>query len=205
MFNVTRTGLPPQRGDATLQALHDIFFSKCYLCESIKLSDKEIDHFQPKSSFPSKTHDWENLYLICRHCNGIKSANENRLLDCCDPNTNVFEAIKILPSIPYEKLNVTVMIETVEARETAQLLDRVLNTPNDTLTRRLQSKTLRHDIFEHYNLLQKHIIECTNNKEERSINEIKQLISKEAAYSACMRWFILEHFELRTVFEIYMD
>lgn len=52
-------------------ALVEMCHSKCVYCES-KLSHityGDIDHFKPKSIYPEKAVEWENLLLSCEICN----------------------------------------------------------------------------------------------------------------------------------------
>jgi uncharacterized protein (TIGR02646 family) len=47
----------------------------CSYCDGFPLNSTgipELDHFQPKGSFPSLAFDWNNLYLACSACNREK-------------------------------------------------------------------------------------------------------------------------------------
>ncbi len=49
----------------------------CAFCDDvlspIGSADPEIEHFKPKSRYKDLAFEWENLYPICRHCNGTKN------------------------------------------------------------------------------------------------------------------------------------
>ena len=48
---------------------------KCAYCETPinARRSKQVEHFQPKSLFPSLAYDFENYFLACNGCNGAKS------------------------------------------------------------------------------------------------------------------------------------
>lgn len=50
---------------------------KCAYCESLinARRSKQVEHFRPKSLFPSLAYDFENYFLACNGCNGAKSDN----------------------------------------------------------------------------------------------------------------------------------
>ncbi|MGH9719846.1 MAG: HNH endonuclease [Bryobacteraceae bacterium] len=56
-------------------ALARMSHDKCAYCEGGINSTRtqQVDHFQPKSLFPSLAYDWGNYFLSCGGCNGAKS------------------------------------------------------------------------------------------------------------------------------------
>ncbi len=55
-------------------ALAEMSHCKCAYCE-IHIGGKraaQVEHFQPKSLFPSRSYDWANYLLRCADCNGTK-------------------------------------------------------------------------------------------------------------------------------------
>lgn len=63
-------------GRAICRQLAEMFFAKCYICESRVLrADMEVDHLRPKSKMPTERLEWTNLFPACRHCNGRKGAS----------------------------------------------------------------------------------------------------------------------------------
>ncbi len=59
-------------GDDVLQALHQDFLGKCYLCEmQVSLRDIAVDHRCPKADprFVELACAWTNLFPTCRICN----------------------------------------------------------------------------------------------------------------------------------------
>ncbi len=50
-----------------LQILHGSFYGKCAYCEM--RSELEIDHYIPKSAYPTKMFVWDNMLPACTACN----------------------------------------------------------------------------------------------------------------------------------------
>jgi uncharacterized protein (TIGR02646 family) len=59
-------------------ALETMFHGKCAYCESKigHVSDAHIEHYRPKSRFPDRTFDWDNLLLACGQCNSARYKGE---------------------------------------------------------------------------------------------------------------------------------
>ena len=57
------------------EALRTMYRNQCCYCEG-RITDVSYDHIEhrrPKSKFPDRTFDWENLHLACPKCNIKKS------------------------------------------------------------------------------------------------------------------------------------
>jgi uncharacterized protein (TIGR02646 family) len=64
----------PWRAAAILASLRAESHGKCIYCEVITddASYSAVEHIQPKSVFPGRVLDWENLGLVCPRCNTNK-------------------------------------------------------------------------------------------------------------------------------------
>lgn len=51
------------------QTLKDMFHNKCGFCECLR-EYPQIEHFNPKDSYPQLCFDWKNLISACEVCNG---------------------------------------------------------------------------------------------------------------------------------------
>lgn len=81
-------------------ALIEMFHGKCAYCESkiLHVDYGDIEHFRPKSKFPDKAIDWDNLYLSCKRCNGKGQKGDSwfteveggPLVDPCQENPEEF-------------------------------------------------------------------------------------------------------------------
>lgn len=80
--------LPMSRGKATFPAvwnsdkrvkttLDTWSHGKCAYCETLINAQRsqQVEHFKPKSLFPSLAYEWDNYFLACDGCNGTKSDN----------------------------------------------------------------------------------------------------------------------------------
>lgn len=57
------------------KALAGMSHQKCAYCESPINAERSaaVEHYKPKSLFPSLAYDWNNYFLGCGGCNGAKS------------------------------------------------------------------------------------------------------------------------------------
>lgn len=64
--------------------------SKCAFCECLPTEggNIEVEHFKPKSIYPEKTFDWENLLPSCRKCNNNKLDHDTGLEPLINPYIN---------------------------------------------------------------------------------------------------------------------
>nr|WP_081648471.1 hypothetical protein [Pseudomonas sp. P818] len=206
MFNVSRPATAPvslaklkkyDSGDV-YQAICDIFYNKCYLCETKEPHDINVEHFRAHMGDEILKYDWNNLYFACSRCNNIKGDNYNNLLDCCNPQDNVLRAIKHLPpTTPYAKtVQIVINLDSESAKTTKDLLDKIYNSEH-TINKKVSGAYLRKKIFDQYNLLLTQINSyyspiATQEEKNTAIERIKLLINKDQPYSAFMSWCILE-------------
>ncbi|MGZ4956082.1 MAG: hypothetical protein ACXV8Q_13325 [Methylobacter sp.] len=219
MFNVVR----PDQAPASLQlrkkyddkdvydSLEEIFFSKCYLCETKEPHDINVEHFNAHMGNLNKKFDWNNLYFVCSRCNNIKLAKYNNLIDCCDLNQDVFRAIKHLPpATPYAKnVCVTAMNHDAKTTETQELLDAIFNSEH-TVNKKVSGLFLRKKVFEHYNRLlvqinAYYLPEASEADKGQALERMKVLINRSSPYSAFIRWCILDDEKLGPLLQHLMD
>ena len=57
------------------KALAEMCHQKCAYCETRldAMAEAAVEHFKPKSLFPSLVYEWANYFLGCFGCNGAKS------------------------------------------------------------------------------------------------------------------------------------
>ncbi|WP_345881032.1 HNH endonuclease [Shewanella algae] len=205
MFNTTRSANAPdclndQRYNTkeVVELLEPMFFGKCYLCEQDELSDPEIEHFDPHQGDTSKKYDWENLYYSCGRCNSIKSYVHTNLLNCCDPNVDVFRAIKcILPSTPDSPISVAATINPNDTKtiNTVNLVYKCYNEDNTPL-RGITRSVLMEKLFEHYTdfLTYRSIIRnkrSTDNEREHAKDRMLSMLLDSFPFSVFWKWHVL--------------
>ena len=75
------------RTEDVVSALKAIFHNKCYICGLNELTDHVVEHLRPhhNGKFLNLKFDWDNLFLCCPHCNGVKNKQkyDGTILDCC--------------------------------------------------------------------------------------------------------------------------
>ncbi|CNJ30018.1 conserved hypothetical protein [Yersinia aldovae] len=208
MFNVIRSMPAPESlqskkkydNEDVHNALQDCFHEKCYLCETKKPLDINIEHFQPHKGDENKKFSWENLYLVCSRCNNIKLAKYDNLLDCC--SISVWDKIKLIPgfSPKARKFIITPLSTDDKTLETAKLLDDIYNNDN-TINKRLTARSLRSQVVQTTHKLTQHMIEyynedSTDEEKKVAISKMKIMIKKSYPYSAFCRWMIKDDEEL---------
>lgn len=63
-------------------ALAEMFHGKCYICENKESVSFQIEHLRPHKGDVDLKYDWKNLFWSCAHCNNIKNAKYEPILDC---------------------------------------------------------------------------------------------------------------------------
>ncbi|MCS4314479.1 hypothetical protein M2397_004799 [Pseudomonas sp. BIGb0381] len=219
MFNTVRASAAPASlaakqkydGSDVYLELCNIFFNKCYICETKEPHDINVEHFRPHKGDESKKFDWQNLYLACSRCNNIKLVEFDDIIDCCDIELDVFRAIRHVPPItPYAKsVQLLSMLPNPKVELSRRLLDRVYNSDH-TVNKKVSGAFLRRKIFDQYNLLLDQINNyynpvATDMEKELSLERMQKLIHRSAPYSAFIRWCILDDMELGELLVGYMD
>ena len=106
------------------------FSKKCYICELGDIQDPEVEHLVPhhNSQDIDAKFDWNNLFLSCRHCNGIKNHTkyDGKIINCCvdDPEEHLH--------CQYNNGDVSVVSldEDEKSIMTAELINEVFNLKN---------------------------------------------------------------------------
>ena len=63
------------KSDKRVKIVLDVWsHGKCAYCETLidARRSQQVEHFKPKSLFPSLAYDWSNYFLTCNGCNGAK-------------------------------------------------------------------------------------------------------------------------------------
>ncbi len=124
--------------------LYKDFYEKCYICGVKPLQDGgEIEHLVAHKGDLDKKFDWENLFLSCGHCNGIKNKKEysENVINCTkiNPNTQIKQVLSD-NSVCVELIDANIQSET-----TAKLIEECFNAES-TITRK-KASTYRLDVL----------------------------------------------------------
>ncbi|KTC30349.1 hypothetical protein AO239_09895 [Pseudomonas sp. ICMP 19500] len=216
MFNVERPNLIPPSllerkswtGHDVLQSLREIFYDKCYICETKEPLSLNVEHFEAHLNDAEKMYDWSNLFLACARCNNLKRHLHNNLINCTNSEIDALRLIRHAPPVtPFAK---TLTIEPTNDHpntvETATLIKKVF-TDDNTGNKEIAGTWLRKRVYKRYSHLLSHIntyIDEDKLKSEKTdaILRIENLMKKNQEYSAFLRWAILDSPEL---FEIVKD
>jgi len=194
-----------------LLALKDMFYGKCYLCESKSITNLNVEHLKPfKKTDLKLKYDWTNLFYVCGRCNNFKRAKYKNILDCTDSSIDVLRRIKHLPPhSPYAKLTVSAEFDCPQTAETAALLNSIFNaddTPNKYIAGRELRKNINTAIIDFISIFLEYESSKTPKRKKLALLEqLQTLANKEQEFSAFIRWVILEDESLRALLEQYID
>lgn len=205
MFNTVRIPDAPDCLNAeryntkeVVEILEPMFLGKCYLCEQDELSDPEIEHFDPHEGDVTKKYDWNNLYYSCGRCNSIKSNIHRNLLDCCDPNVDVFREIQcLLPSTPDSLVAVVALNrpDDEKTKNTVRLIERCYNEKNTPL-RGITRSVLMEKLFEHYTDFLTYRLtirdkRSTDDERQYAIDRMKSMLSDRFPFAVFWKWHVI--------------
>lgn len=169
------------------------FNSKCYLCGDKVNKDHRIEHFTPhRNENENIKYDWNNLFLSCDYCNGIKSDSYN--FDGKDIINSVNEKVEDYISHYFEEFPILEPILELKIinknnQNTIELLNKIyfgINTSSSS-----QVKKREHLIKNIKDEIGKFIINIYDliNIDKNKINETKYFKS-----------LVLDHFENDSAF-----
>ncbi len=107
------------RPDSTKYAHKDIVttlftmsHNKCFYCETLVESNREIDHFIEVSENKEFAFDWNNLMLSCKNCNNKISNRNIPVVEVLNPCKDTDEEIN--KHLSYENETITFLTEKGE-------------------------------------------------------------------------------------------
>ncbi|CAI8788747.1 HNH domain-containing protein [Pseudomonas sp. IT-P171] len=150
------------------------FYNRCYLCEDNPQSIN-IEHLIPHRDVRELIFNWENLFWSCSHCNNIKLAKYDNILDC----TTLADIENVLAyhfePFPTEDVHIEIMPPyngEPQAQQTRALLQDVFN--GTTTLKSIESNGLRKLITTELINLQGLLRDLDNeNKSDEEIADIK--------------------------------
>lgn len=179
-----------RESDVISQLIKD-FHGKCYICEIGNLSDIEVEHLLPhyNGAYLDRKFDWDNLFLSCGHCNGIKNSRkyDEKILDCCkvDPEE------KLIFKIEEDRVEVFVRDEKATEIEkmTAQLIYEVFNLKNTGIRIVMCEKRVE-ELTKEMNMLYTNLEKCKSTNNKKSLRIIKAILRRSSPFSAFKREYI---------------
>lgn len=174
-----------------IEQLEKDFGNKCYICELKPLQDPVVEHLLPHkgNKYISRKFDWNNLFISCGHCNGIKSQQKYDvgIIDCCieDPEEKIFFRID------EKDVDVCAKDESdSKAVLTSELVYEVFNKKNSGM--RTIKSAMRLDLLKkEINLL----LDCLEELQVSETNTIvlrklKALLDRKTAFAAFKRCYV---------------
>ncbi len=200
--------------DDVLERLRKDFKEKCYICEEGNINSTNIEHFKPKKTYPHLKFDWDNLFHSCVHCNMIKEADFDNILNCTIQTDQVDTKIKYLIN-PLPKENepeiIILALEDIQTvHNTVQLLNKVYNGHNTTTKQGYDAGNLRKKLLKEVRKFQNFLLKYNENnfdlqEKDKLKNKIIKEIQNSAAFCAFKRWIIRENNNLISEFQQYFN
>ena len=202
MYNVDRSFPEPQslkieklkisgkyNSEDVLERLVEDFFNKCYLCEEKEISGINVEHLKPHKGDIDKKFQWENLFLVCPHCNNTKLGNEDEILDCTNPSHKIYDWIEYnFISFPKTKVELKIINNIDIVNNTVTLLDKIYN--GSTVNKKFEADNIKKKIMREIQSFENLIFEYVYNSKKELVEEIKEKLSRKSAFSAFKRWII---------------
>lgn len=169
------------------------FYDKCYICGLNDLPDINVEHLLPHKNgkYPERKFDWENLFLSCPHCNGIKNKKEydEMIIDCCkiDPEE------KINFNFNGEDIEVSAKdLNDLQAVRTAELIYDVFNLKNTGIreyTSDFRFKKLQEEMTIFFENLRKY------KSEKLAFKIVKSKLRKESRFAEFKRFYVRKNID----------
>lgn len=176
-----------------VQALRSTFHGKCYICEDKSSTSLEVEHFVPHRGNSALKYSWDNLFWACRHCNGIKAADERPLLDCT--KEDVDEAISFVKEGYFgtdERLVFKPLDEREETANTVDLLERVYY--GTTAQKQVEARILRKKVREELTTFKAYVRAYHEETDQQEKTYLGALLWREMSagspFVAFKRWLV---------------
>jgi hypothetical protein len=210
MVKINRSPLPTSitinsakdyRSEPVYSLLCKDFYDKCYICEDNTSTDPEVEHRTSQSNNAESKYDWNNLFLSCSHCNGIKSNKYDNIIDCTvvDPESHLLLAVSNMKDIVI-KTNGNIP----GLQETAELLNKVYNGIQSLITdsgcAKLRSKVFK-EASEFRNLIVRYFREENNNIKRIYKRQISERMQRSSTFAAFKRKIIRDQPDLAQTFQ----
>lgn len=185
---LTSTAEDRYRHPEVVERLFEDFGGKCYICEVKPIQDPEVEHLRPhkNGSIPGRKFDWNNLFLACRHCNGVKNKAryDGRVIDCCarDPEELLKQelsenSVSVRPLVAGDE----------EVAGTADLIEEVFGSSHPAL-REYAAQVRLGELQKQMNLLYRSIQTLRiDKKNPMARRNLRTMLRKDAAFAGFTR------------------
>ena len=188
------------RSAEVLSTLAKDCHDKCYICED-KPTTINVEHIVPHRSDPDLKYDWYNLFIACGHCNNIKLAKYDDILNpsTCDPEEHIALSASITDEI-IDRVMVESLKHDTSTLVTVELLDLVYN-GNTTPIKKLESANLRNShLMPNLRLFMQYIVNYRKEPDLGYGKIIRNEIARSSVFAAFKRKIIRDDPELSAQF-----
>lgn len=178
-------------------ALTEMFYGKCYICEIKTTSSYQIDHLVPHKGDIDLQFDWNNLFWSCAHCNNIKGARFDPILDCTKIDVDKKIAFRKQGYFGTEEC---LLFEPLDRNEdtlnTVALLNEVYygSTPQKKIEAAQMRKRLRVTLSRFKNLVRDYY-DLESYEKDDVLTKIKIELSVGSEFVAFKRWLLWDNRE----------
>ena len=188
-------------------ALQEMFHGKCYLCENRNVNSYQIEHMYPHRGDVDLKYDWNNLFLVCAHCNNTKLDRYHPILDCTKENIEELIAFRKKGYFgTEEELVFEPIVMREETMNTQKLLQEIHygSTPQKKMEAKILRKTLRKELSEFKELVREYQ-EAEDEEKEDLECLLKQELKDSSSFAAFKRWLIRDNKEMFSELFAYID
>ena len=188
-------------------ALQEMFHGKCYLCENRDVNSYQIEHMYPHRGNVDLKYDWNNLFLVCAHCNNTKLDHYHPILDCTKENIEELIAFRKKGYFgTEEELVFEPIVMREETMNTQKLLQEIHygSTPQKKMEAKILRKTLRKELSEFKELVREYQ-EAEDEEKEDLECLLKQQLKDSSPFAAFKRWLIRDNKEIFSELFAYID
>lgn len=172
---------------------HD-FNGKCYICEIDKLQSSEVEHLKPhhNGQFRDRKFDWNNLFLICPHCNSVKNQDKynDLIIDCCQKDPEQVLVQELIEG----HVHVSLLIESPEAEATAKLIEECFEYTN-TAIRTKECEVRIEALQTVMTVLCKQLAMYRKNKTPRTEKTLRGMLDRKYKFAGFTRTYVRNHLD----------
>ncbi len=175
--------------------MNEIFHGKCYICENKDITSCQIEHLIPHRGNVELKYDWNNLFWSCAHCNNIKLAKCEPILDCTKEEVDKLIAFRKNGYFGTdEKLEFIPLCESKAVNNTVLLLQDAYygTTPQKKVEAKVIRKHLRDELHEFKDFIREYQ-EAEGEDKTDLICSIKMKLKENAPFAAFKRWLIKDN------------
>ncbi len=189
------------------EALREMFYGKCYICESKDITSYQIEHLHPHRGNADLKYDWDNLFLACAHCNNTKLGRFEPIIDCTKEDVEMLIAFRKKGYFGTEEELVFELLDFwEETRNTQGLLREVYygSTPQKKMEAKILRKKLRKELSEFKEYVREYQ-EAEGEEKEDLEYLLKKQLGDSSSFAAFKRWLIRDHKESYPELSIYIE